>query len=215
MAVYLQDLVKLAQSGITITVAPPTPKDGIAQYISQAGQTGLIVVVVVAAAALAFDARRGLSTFLRTRVRSMWMLVGARAAVTAAAAVTAYAAGTLAAWYETTLLIGEVSAGAVLEGLVCGSAYLIFAVAVVSAAASLSRTTLGTVGISLAALLLLPLVGTITPVHDWLPSTLATAPIDLLTTTHLSHYLRALTIAGAAAAGLLTFAVKRLERREV
>jgi hypothetical protein len=116
--------------------------------------------------------------------------------------------GARAAWYETTLLIGEVNAGAVLEGLVCGSAYLIFAVAIVSAAASLARTTLGTVGIALAVLLLLPLVATITAVHTWLPSNLAAAPIDLPATTHLSDYLPALMVV-AAAAGLFTFAVER------
>jgi ABC-2 type transport system permease protein len=215
MAVYLQDLVKLAQSGVTITVAPPTPKDGIAHYVSQVGQTGLIVVVVVAASALAFDARRGLAVFLRTRVRSMWSLVGARAAVVAAAAVVAYTAGTLAAWYETTLLIGDVNANAVLAGLVCGSVYLVFAVSVVTAAASLSRTTLGTVGIALAVLLLLPLAGTVTAIHDWLPSTLANAPVDLLVTTQLSDYRPALGVAIAAAATLLTVAVKGFDRREV
>ena len=215
LALYLQDLVKLAQSDISISVPAPTAQDGIAQYISQGSQIGLIVVVAVAAGALTFDARRGLSTFLRTRARSIWMLVGPRAAVTAAAAVAAYILGTLAAWYETTMLIGDLSAGAVIEGLLCGSAYLVFVVAVVCAAASMARNTLGTVGIALAFLLLLPLAGTSSAVHEWLPSTLVSAPVDLLHTAQLSDYAPALVAAATASAALVTLAVERLKRREV
>lgn len=161
----------LARRRQRIIVPPPTPKDGIANFVNQVGQTGLIVVVVIAAGALAFDARRGLSTFLRIRADSMWTLVGPRFTVNAAAAVLAYTLGTLAAWYETAVLLGSPPAGAMLAGLLCGSVYLIFAVAVVTAAASVARSTLGTVGIALAALLVLPILGSLTALHSWLPST--------------------------------------------
>ena len=66
-AKYLQDIVNRFQSGVQVILAHPTAKDGIANYISQISQTGLVVVVVITAGALTFDARRGLSTFLRTR----------------------------------------------------------------------------------------------------------------------------------------------------
>jgi hypothetical protein len=54
-------------------------------------QTGPIVVVVIAAGALAFDARRGLSTHLRTRVHSLWQMVAPRFVGNTGAAVLAYA----------------------------------------------------------------------------------------------------------------------------
>jgi hypothetical protein len=38
---YLPDIVNRVQSGVQVIVAKPTPKDGIADYISQASQTGL------------------------------------------------------------------------------------------------------------------------------------------------------------------------------
>jgi hypothetical protein len=47
---YLQDIVNHAQSGVQVIIAHPTAKDGIANYISQASQTGLVVVVVIARA---------------------------------------------------------------------------------------------------------------------------------------------------------------------
>ena len=181
-----------------------------------AGALGaLIVVIVITAGALTFDARRGLSTFLRTRTTSMWRLIAPRFTVSAAAAVTAYTLGTLAAWYETALLLGSPSPGAMLAGLICGSVYLIFAVAVATAAASVARSTLGTVGVALAALLALPLLGMIGPLHAWLPSTLVTAPVALLGSSTLSDYLPALAIAAISTPLLLAAATVQLDRREV
>ena len=215
MAKYMAGLLEHVQSGITITVPPPQPKDGIVNYLSQVGQIGLIVVVAIAAGAMSFDARRGISTFLRTRAKGMWTLVAPRFTVNAVAAVLAYTLGLLAAWYETALLLGSLPVGAMLAGLLCESAYLVFAVAVVAASASLARSTLGTVGIALAALIVLSLVGSIGAVHDWLPSTLSGATVELLSTTQLSDYAASLLTAIAASVLLAAVAVARLGRREV
>ena len=214
-AKYLQDIVNRVQSGVQVIVAQPAPKDGIANYISQAGQTGLVIVVVIAASAFTFDARRGLSTFLRTRASSMWQLIAPRFTVTAVAAVAAYTLGTLAAWYETALLLGQPPAGAMLAGLLCGSVYLVFAVSVAAAAASVARGTLAAVGITLAVLLGLPLLGLAGPLHPWLPSTLLTAPVALLTHANLGDYLPALVTAAGGSTLLLALATSRLARREV
>src|SRR5215468_6734972 len=125
--------------------------------VFQHGGTGLIVVVVVAAGAFTFDSRHGLATFLRTRITSFWQLLAPRFAVNAAAAAIGYLLGTLAAWFETDLLIGAPPAGAMLGGMLCGAVYLAYAVAVTALAATIVRGTLGTVGIALGALFLLPI----------------------------------------------------------
>ncbi len=52
-----------------------------------------------------------------------------RFAVWASAAAIAYLLGALAAWYETTLLIGSPAAAGTLAGILCGCVYLAFAVA--------------------------------------------------------------------------------------
>jgi ABC-2 type transport system permease protein len=214
-AKYLQDIINRVQSGVQVIVAHPTPKDGIANYIGQAGETGLVIVVVIAASAFTFDARRGLSTFFRTRASSMWQLIAPRFAASAAVAVAAYTLGTLAAWYETALLLGQPPAGAMLTGLLCGSVFLIFAVSVAVTAASLARSTLAAVGVTLAVLLGLPLLGLAGPLHTWLPSTLLTAPVALLAHGSLGDYLPALSSAVAGSALLLAVATSRLARREV
>ncbi|HVB44642.1 MAG TPA: hypothetical protein VNF47_18340 [Streptosporangiaceae bacterium] len=215
MAKYLQQIVSQVQSGVKVSFPPPTPATGITEYIGQASQTGLIVVVVIAAGALSFDARPGLSLFLRTRAASIWQIVTPRFAVNAAAALAAYVLGTLAAWYETALLLGAPPAGAMLAGMVCGCVYLVFAITVVAVASSFARSTLAIVGLALAALLVLPVLGTVRQVHDWLPSTLVNAPAELVTGGHLYDYRPALATAAVAGALLLAAAVARLRTREL
>jgi hypothetical protein len=129
----------------------------------------------------------------------MWQLIAPRFTVCAAAAAAAYTLGTLAAWYETALLLGQPPAGAMLAGLLCGSVFLTFAVSVCTAAASVARSTLGTVGTTLGVLLGLPILGIAGPLHAWLPSTLITTPIGLLGHGNLGDYLPALAITELAA----------------
>jgi hypothetical protein len=76
--------------------------------------------------------------------------------------------------------------------------------------------TLGTVGMALGVLFLLPIAGVYRPVSNWLPSALANAPLDLLNGTHhLSHYLPAFAVTAAAVAASLAIAVLRLRLREI
>jgi len=212
---YQSKLLGRLAHGVKISFPPVTPAQGLASYVNELSGIGLIVVVAIAAGAFSFDSRHGLATFLRTRVSSLWQLVTPRFAVNAVAAAIAYLLGTLAAWYETRLLIGPLPAGQTLAGVLCGASYLAFAVALTALAASLVRSTLAATAICLGVLLLLPIAGAFRAVHDWLPSTLVNAPVDLLTGARLSHYLPAFAVTAAASAAALTIAVVRLRAREV
>jgi ABC-2 type transport system permease protein len=213
---YENTLLSHTGNGIRIYAPPPSPADGLGGYVNEATPLGLIVVVALAAGALCFDARQGLAIFLRTRAASMQQLLIPRFAVNAAAASGAYLLGTLAAWYETDLLIGPLPAAAIPAGVLCGVIYLAFAVAVTALAAAVARSALATAGIALAALLLLPIVGIVHAVDAWLPSTLVDAPVNLASTAHpLSYYSPALAVTVAATAVALAVAVHRLKAREV
>jgi hypothetical protein len=103
-----------------------------------------------------------------------------------------------------------------LAWILCGATYLAFAVAVTALVASMVRSTLATAGVTLAVLLLLPIAGTLRAINNWLPTTLATAPIDLLDGTHqLSHYLPAFAVAVAVSAAALAIADLRLRTRDI
>jgi ABC-2 type transport system permease protein len=215
---YASTLLAHVGNGAVVRLPKPTPPQALSSYVSEATLIGLIVLVSVAASAYGFDARPGLAAFFRTRVPSMWQLVAPRFAAYAVAGAVAYLIGTLAAWYETHLLIGSLSVGGVAAGALCAAVYLAFAVAVTAFAASLTKTTVASVGITLGILLALPLLADIHAISTWVPSALIGAPADLVGSPpahDLVHFLPALGVSAAASAIALAAAVLRLRRREI
>jgi ABC-2 type transport system permease protein len=211
---YERDLIGHLSHGAPISLPSPTPADGLNSYVTEITFIGLIVVVAIAAGALTFDMRPGISTFLRTRVSSMTRLVLPRFALTAAASAAAYLLGTLGAWYETSVLLGSLPVGGMLAGILCGAAYMMFAVAVTTLAASLARSTIGVIGIALTILILLPIASSIHVISNWLPSALVNAPVDLVSWQHLSHFGPALAVTAGASLAALAIAVRRLGTRQ-
>lgn len=215
---YAGTLLSHVAASAAVSLPKPTAAQAMSSYVAEATIVGLIVLVAVSASAYNFDARPGLSAFFRTRVQSMWRLVAPRFAASAAAGVLGYLLGTLAAWYETSLLIGSLPVGGLLAGTLCAAVYLLFAVAVTAFAASLTKTTVACVGIALAILLAaLPLLGDVHAISSWVPSALAGAPGDLVTSPpayHLAHFLPALGVSAVAGALALASAVRLLRARE-
>lgn len=214
---YMAQILGLAggeMDGVTITLPDPVPSDGMVQYISNAVQVGAIVVIVVAAGALAFDAIPEMGVFLRTRVPDVRRILAPRVVVPFAAAAGAFILGTLAAWYETAVLLGPLDVTDVLLGTGLGVLFLAFVVALVAAVAQWSRSVLGTVMRALIVLLVLPIVGIVDVIGRWLPTKLGVALADLPTGTPASEYWGPAAVAVASIAGLLWLAVLGARRRE-
>lgn len=213
---YLPDLIKHAGNGVTIIVPKPKPADGISEFISNASGIGLLVAVVVAVAALGFDSRPGLAVFYRTHIRRAWALILPRYAVVAAASIVAFGLGTLAAVYETVVLLGGLPVGKMLLGLGLESLYLVLAVAVAAAATALVRGTLGAVGAAIGFLLAMPIVGTAHAVNRWLPSGLSTSLGSLVEgQAAASSFLRPALVGVVLTVALLAFALSQVARREL
>src|SRR5215469_6611587 len=215
---YASTLLAHVGNSAVVRLPKPTPAQALSSYVNEATVLGLIVLVSVAASSYGFDARPGLAAFFRTRVPGMWQMVAPRFTATALAGAVAYLIGTLAAWYETRLLIGPLPAGGLLAGLLCGVVYLAFAVAVTAFAASLTRTTVASIGITLGILLALPLIADVHPISNWVPSALVGAPADLVASPpahNLVHFVPALGVSAVAGAVVLAAAVLRLRQREI
>lgn len=213
---YLGEILQqVGTGGVQIQFPPPRPVDGIAQFISNSSQLALLVVVLVAASALAFDARPEMAIFLRTRVRGVRDIVLPAFAITSAGAATGLAAGTAAAWYETAVLLGGVPASRMLLGFAFGALFLTFAVALTAFVAALVRGVLATAGITLVILLGMAVIGGATKAARYLPTALPTAAPGLLGATGPAHYVPALAITAAATAGLIAGAVALTGRREL
>ncbi|AQZ61263.1 unnamed protein product [[Actinomadura] parvosata subsp. kistnae] len=204
----------IGTEGVRVQLPAPTPADGIAQFTGNASQIGLLVVVLVAASALAFDARREMAVFLRTRVRGAAAVILPAYLVSAAAAVSALTLGTLAAWYETAVLLGGLPVARLLVGLACGALFLAFAVAVTALAAAITRGVAATAGAALAALLALAVADGLTGV-PWLPTRLAGAMETLVRGEPATGLPAGAALTAALTAGALAAAVAVSDRREL
>jgi ABC-2 type transport system permease protein len=212
---YIDVLLQQVGGEMTVTVPDPRPVDGLIQYVSNVSQVGILAVVVVAAAALAFDGHPERAAFLRTRVTRADQLVAAPYLVTTVATVVAFLTGTAVAVALTVALIGPLPTSPVVIGALLGALYLAFAIAVVALVASVVRTQLGTVLVALGSLIALPMLATIGVLRPWLPSELVTAVLALVEGAPASDYLRASVVAVLATAGALVLAARRLRRREL
>lgn len=213
---YQNDLLAQLGHGRLGAIPAAVPADGLSDYVSQAMLIGLIMVVMLTAAAVSFDSRPGVATFLRTRTDSMWRLIAPRFTMAASAAAVAYWLGTIAAWVQTSELIGSLPAGAMLAGALCGAVYLVFATAVTALAAGIGRGTLAAGAIALGILLSLSALGIVGVISRYLPGALVGAPAALVSGTHdLSWYLPSMLIALAAAAAALALSCRQLSRREL
>lgn len=213
---YLGELVEQFGAGIEVTVPEPIPADGMIQYLDNAFGLGLLTAVVIAAGALAIDSKPAVGIFFRTRVESIGRILWPRYVVSAAAAVGAFLVGAALAWYETVILLGAPSAGATAAGVLYGSLYLAFAVALVAAFAGLFRTGLGAVLGTIGVLLVTPIVGLIPVIGEWLPSYLVGATTDmLLSGADAVEYLRAAAVTVAGIAGALWLAIWSAQHREL
>jgi ABC-2 type transport system permease protein len=211
---YLPDILARFGGDIQVTVPDPVPADGVAQFVASAAQIGLLVLVVVAAAALALDAIPEMGVFLRTRVVGVRRLLLPRFVTVAVAAVAAFVIGVAAAWYETVVLIGGLPVGGMLAGTAYGALFIVFAVAVAGAASGVTRSVLPAVMVSLGALLALPILSLYAPLQRWLPSYLVSALEGLVRTEGAAEYLPAAAVTVALSALLWVVTVRTLARRE-
>ncbi|MDX6352961.1 MAG: type transport system permease protein [Streptomyces sp.] len=201
-------------SAVTITVAAPRPADGILGYYKSAMQVGLVACAVVTALAVCMDSRPALSVFYRTRSNTS-RLMAPRLALTLLAACGTYTLGFLFAWYETLVLIGAPAVVPTVETWSLGLGYTAFAVVLTFIVSGFSTSSLASVGTTVAVMILLPVLGGVRVLSDWVPSRLTTLPPDIYHgVSHPSPVPPVLvTVAIAVAGGAL--ALRRVSRRRV
>ena len=99
---YISEILESFGGDVQVVIPDPVAADGIASYISNAAQIGLLVAVGVAAAALVFDSKPQMGIFLRSRVKSVAAIIAPRYLVATAAIAAAFTVGSIAALYEST-----------------------------------------------------------------------------------------------------------------
>ncbi|WP_406299703.1 hypothetical protein OG948_31480 [Embleya sp. NBC_00888] len=199
-------------STVTVTVADPVPADGILGFQRSAMQLGLVACVVVTALAVCLDARPPLSVFYRTRAPVSRVLVP-RLAITLLTTGATYSLGFLFAWYETWALLGAPDPSATVRTWGLGLAYTSFGVILAFIASARFGSALGTAGATIAAVLLMPVLGGVRALSHWVPSRLTTLPSDLYGKPAPDSALPALAVAATVAAIGVPLALRLTARR--
>jgi len=210
---YLPELMESLGEDAVGALPPMTAADGITQYMGNAAQIGLLAVAFVGASALAFDAKPEMAVFLRTRASVRDILVP-RYVVTTLASVAAFAIGMVIAYVGTGILLEWLDVGAVVLGTAMFGLYLAFAVAVLAISASFIRRVPGVALLSLAALILIALLGLIPGVAPWLPSRLVGAA-DVLVRGGEFEFWRPMFTTFVLMVVMLVVSVRRLGFREL
>lgn len=212
---YLPEIIERFGGDVEVQVSEATPVDGMGQFLSNAGQLGILAILAVAAGALCFDARPDWAAFLRTRTSSTRQLVLPRVVWSTLGGVAGLVVGTLLAAGLTAALIDTPDLAEVAVGTAFTSLYLAFVVAVAALAASLVRQTITTVLLAVGALLVLPILQLISAIEPWLPSKLLGATTSLLTGTPVGELLKATAATVVLVPALLAWAIRRLDHREL
>lgn len=169
----LPSLLKSSSGPIKVIVPPPKPADALTSFASNASSLGTLVLVIVAAASVAFDARPALAAFYRSRIRRTWMLIGPRCLAVVVAAVFSLLLALLCVWYETGVLIGPLRFQALAAGFGIDVLWICFCVSVVAFWAGIARGVMPVIGATLATLLTLVFLSGIHSVSPWLPTGIA------------------------------------------
>jgi ABC-2 type transport system permease protein len=212
---YFSAIMERFGGDLTITMPDPRPVDGLLQFLDNGGLFGLLAVVVVAASALALDARPEIAAFLRTRSDRPARLLVPRYVVTVAAGAAALVAGTVVTWLVTASLLGRLPVGAVVAGTALGVLYLAFVVAIVAAVAGFVRSQVAAVFVTFAVLLAFPTIGLVAVIQPWMPSELLYAAVALVEGAPLGDFTRSIVAAVVGSLALLGLAAHRFERREL
>ena len=212
---FLPQIIEESGGNIEIVVPKQTAADGIIGYAGNLAQIGTLLVVVVAAASFAIDARPALGAYYRTRARSIWRLLLPRAGVLAAATGISLVLGTLGAWYETEVLLGSVDIGALAGGTALMALWFGFVICLTAGVAGIQRGVLGVAGVTIGILLVLVLLGSLTVLSSWLPTRLGSGFSEAFLPGGGDGIWRPLAVGIAASAVSWVLGVTMLARREV
>jgi ABC-2 type transport system permease protein len=215
LARYLNELLAHTSGGMRVIAPPPTPADGIKNYVSNTAQLGLLAYVLVAASALAIDAHRETAVFFRSRVPTAFTLVVPRYLVSWAAGCAAFGLGALAAWYGTALLLGAVPASGMLAGIVAVWLFLAFAGALTAAFATRFSSVVGPTAATLGIALGLGILGGFGDLGRWMPSSLLTAMSGLAAGEGIGHFLPSAAVTVVATVALLALTARLAGTREL
>lgn len=217
LSYFTEDLVRMADPGMGLLVELPeiTAVDALGGYTELVAPLGVLVLVLMAAAALTVDSSPGRSVFYRSRISGAADLVLPRFALPALAACAAFLVGALVTWGTTSLLFEPLPLNPTLLGALLAGLYLLMATALVALVSALTLSTLATVGFSLLGLVAVLLIGQLPFLSHLGPSGLLQGQAALTAGAPAGDFAPMALVAAALTLLFLALAVRLSGRREV
>jgi ABC-2 type transport system permease protein len=146
-------------NGVHITVAAPTLKDAVTQYIKNVGGDGFLIAIVLAMGSIAREKERGTAAFLLTKPVSRLAFLAAKFTALLLTLWLGLLVATVTAYGYTVYYFGSVSAWRFAQmALLIGLGLTAF-LALTFLASALARSTVAAAVLGFAAWLILALLG--------------------------------------------------------
>lgn len=170
----------------------PLPDGGgmMAEVLGQFGTIGVLLLILAGMGAVAGEKQNRTAALVLVRPvsRTGWLV--AKWAAYAGLTAASFAAGTVAGWYYTDLLIGSVPVSRLLAGSAVFALWLIFVISLVIVLSALLKSGATAVASLLLTLILTGVAGFVSPERlVWLPSRLPGHAAALLTATDAGGHL--------------------------
>ncbi|GIO70337.1 hypothetical protein NYE48_14235 [Paenibacillus sp. FSL M7-1455] len=166
MTRFMPEILKSAGNmpkGMTITIAPPSGAEVLAQTLGQYSSIGILILVLSVMTMISGERQSGVSQMIFAKPVSYVSYAAAKWASMLSLVTASFALGYGGAWYYTVQIIGAVEAGAVVKAGLFYLLWLWFAGALTLLVSSLLDPAPGIAFVSLGAALLLSMAS------GWLP----------------------------------------------
>jgi len=158
--------------GLADLIPAPTLIDGVAQYVKNMSQFGILLAVLMSMGAVAQEKERGTAVMALTHPVSRLAFLLAKFAALGITFAASLAVGALGCWYYTLLLFDALAWGPflALNGLML-VVFLVY-VAVTLLCSTLARTQGAAAGLAFAALVLVAGLGSLPRIGEYFPGQL-------------------------------------------
>ncbi len=173
---FMEDIMEMSGSlpeGAVIEMPLPSPEEVMMSVLSQLNTIGLLLVIVSIMNIINEERKNGSLVYILVRPVNVLQLVLAKFLAHGIVIVSSFILGYMAAFYYTDLLFGQLQLTFILTSMLLYSMYLLFIIAVVVLASSISDSN-GFIAIGTAVF-----IGLLSLLGGWFPDQMAWSPVQL------------------------------------
>lgn len=172
---YMGEIIARFARGVTVVMPPPSPGQGVAQFLGDVVEIGLLVIIAITMGSVAGEKVSGVTTFIVTKPVSRKTYVLSKFLVLLGTVTASLAGGTVVATFYSRSLIGPVDWARTFAAAVSTWLYAFFILSTTFAASMAMPSPLAAGGTGLAVHIATALAGAVlgkSALSPYLPSVL-------------------------------------------